>query len=164
MDFDFQLVNSLSQTASGVAGAIRQTADAVARLKGLAKPSEGRSDAEIESAVDQVALAVENANLKNQLLEAQVTILSDAIRKANEAQAQLERYRLHETQSGEFVYLLKETDGAGEPAHSICPTCFQNGRKSILHGDRFLKRCEPCEATFHFDRRPNPPSRRVAVV
>lgn len=33
-----------------------------------------------------------------------------------------------------FAYVLKDDAGSTEPAHSICPDCYEDGRKSILQG------------------------------
>lgn len=163
MDFDFELMKGLSDTVARAAGAVRQVADAFASLKGVTKSPHGRSEAEVEAAIAQVTLAIENANLNNRLLDAQVAMLADAIRKANEAQAQLDRYQLWETEMGNLVYRLKDTERGDEPSHFICPSCHGEGRRSILQGQRWSKKCESCESVFLFERQPDPPAPRFSI-
>lgn len=158
MDLDLQLLNGLSESASSISGAIRNAVDAVSALKALLKSPERRSDAEIEAAVAQVALAMENTKLNNRLLEMQVAILADAIRSANEAQAQLDRYALWETEEGNFVYKLKDAYRETEPPHFICPHCYGEGRRSILQGGGHFKFCKACKARFNFAPTPPPPA------
>lgn len=61
------------------------------------------------------------------------------------------RYQLNSLPPGAHVYTLKPDMAAGEPAHHICQTCYQNGQKSILHqtethnGIYHLK-CNECES------------------
>lgn len=42
------------------------------------------------------------------------------------------RYELKDFGCGTFAYALKQGMELGEPFHRICPTCYQQGRKSIL--------------------------------
>jgi len=50
-------------------------------------------------------------------------------------EAEKQRYELKELPPGVFVYDLKPGTSANEPPHSICQTCYQRGKKSILHSD-----------------------------
>ena len=59
-------------------------------------------------------------NLENQLVE-----ISNWNKQAS-------RYELHELCPGVFVYALKENENDSEPAHYICPNCYQENRRSIL--------------------------------
>jgi len=49
--------------------------------------------------------------------------------------AQKERYELKEFSPGVFVYALKPGMEGGEAPHQICQTCYQHGKRSILHAD-----------------------------
>ena len=49
--------------------------------------------------------------------------------------AQKERYVLKELRPGVLVYALKPGMEGGEPPHQICQTCYQRGKRSILHAD-----------------------------
>ncbi len=60
------------------------------------------------------------------------------------------RYELKGVGNGCFAYLLKPGMENGEPTHSICKTCYEQGRKSILDSrqvfrSRFLD-CHSCKA------------------
>jgi hypothetical protein len=46
--------------------------------------------------------------------------------------AEKQRYELKEFGRGAFAYALKVDAQRGEPAHLICPTCYENHRKSLL--------------------------------
>ena len=48
---------------------------------------------------------------------------------------QKERYQLKELAPGVFVYALKPGMEGGEPPHQICQTCYQRGKRAILHAD-----------------------------
>jgi hypothetical protein len=50
-------------------------------------------------------------------------------------EAEKQRYQLQQLPPSVFVLTLKPEIAAGEPIHSICQTCYQRGKKSILHGD-----------------------------
>jgi hypothetical protein len=50
-------------------------------------------------------------------------------------QKEQERYELTRLEPGVFVFALKLHMAVGEPTHCICQTCYQRGKKSILHSD-----------------------------
>lgn len=62
-------------------------------------------------------------NLKNKLVE-----ISNWNKEAS-------RYQLIELCTGVFVYSLKKGQGNAEPAHYLCPSCYQSGKKSILQSE-----------------------------
>lgn len=73
--------------------------------------------------------------------------------------AEKDRYELKQPRIGSFVYALKQefVDG-GEPAHWICPHCYQQFKKSILQTIRIPNEgiksgCLACgnriDASFH---------------
>lgn len=47
-------------------------------------------------------------------------------------EADKQRYVLTDTGRGTLAYRLKEGMENGEPAHWLCPNCYQQGKKSIL--------------------------------
>jgi hypothetical protein len=70
--------------------------------------------------------------------------------------AEKQRYELKDFGAGAFAYSLKANARGGEPAHQICPTCYENRRKSILQivpgnnartalGIRAVHRCPVCK-------------------
>lgn len=65
--------------------------------------------------------------------------------------AERQRYELKPLgQEGTFAYALKEGAAGGEPAHCICPDCYQQRQKSILqHVTRYpgrtdVRLCQRC--------------------
>lgn len=101
-------------------------------------------------------------NLQNGVLELQAKVYA-AQAKYHELEQKLavyekwdseaSRYRLTELAPGIAVYALQPDQANGEPIHYICPNCFQNRKKSILHRpavDRTNYVCDACE----FDARP----------
>ena len=59
---------------------------------------------------------------------------------------QKERYQLKELAPGVFVYALKPGMEGGEPPHQICQTCYQRGKRAILHADGQQKQLITCRA------------------
>lgn len=83
-------------------------------------------------AAQQGALA---AQMRETELVAEIGQLNKKVAEAENWEAQKRRYKLEELPPGVFVYTLNAEMADGEPAHSICQTCFQRGKKSILHRD-----------------------------
>lgn len=97
---------------------------------------------------DQIKLGDTIIKLQAQILSAQQGAsaaqareleMTEEIRSLKARVAQLEtwktekeRYRLDRLPPGVFIYSLKEEKAGGEPPHSICQTCYQRGKKSIL--------------------------------
>ena len=75
--------------------------------------------------------ALEN-NLKQQAMLETITQLKEELAQCKTWQAEKQRYQLHEPWQGAFVYALKESSSAGEPAHWICTKCHGDGKKYIL--------------------------------
>jgi hypothetical protein len=57
--------------------------------------------------------------------------------------AEKRRYQLEMLPPGVYVYGLRPENAAGEPLHSICQTCYQRGKKSVLHAS------EPSNGIYH---------------
>lgn len=51
-----------------------------------------------------------------------------------------DRYQLEEVGFSSFAYTLKREAQGTEPLHMICPSCYQNGRKSVLQATDALMR------------------------
>jgi hypothetical protein len=79
--------------------------------------------------------------------------------------AEKERYRLTDFGGNSFAYALKPDAANGEPAHRICPNCYEKRQKAILQfkfrnarGREFWK-CVNCDKEFEFGH-PEPPQQR----
>ena len=99
--------------------------------------------------------AVRNAaviELQEQILSAQaqqatlisrVSELEEKVRGFETWDAEKQRYEMHELGRGTMAYRRKADTQPTEPAHFICPDCYQNGDKSILqHVIRHPGRCD----------------------
>ncbi len=65
--------------------------------------------------------------------------------------AEKERYQLREFPAGSFAYALQVEKAEGEPAHNLCPNCYQEGHKAILqtvarHSNGHIVSCLRCKA------------------
>lgn len=148
MDFDFQTFQQITQGTVQASGAMDSVLRMARGFKDLVKSPKGASEAEIESAIEKLALAVENAKLQNDLLKTQVTVAENELRRAQAAQAKLEAYEVRSTPGGAVVYGLKDPDHLPYGRHLACPYCYEDERLSILQGDDFEKTCHRCKAAF----------------
>jgi competence protein ComGF len=59
------------------------------------------------------------------------------------------RYQLVKRGAGTFIYGLKTDHANEEPAHWLCPNCFESGRKSILQWlSAVFYKCPACDKQF----------------
>src|SRR5690606_3853686 len=102
----------------------------------------------INAAAGEIAINEATIKLQRTILEAQEKLLAaqelqaEQSRRVEELEARLaqadawtrerERYVRREFPAGTFAYVLKDGDESGEPPHRLCPTCFEDGHKSIL--------------------------------
>lgn len=77
--------------------------------------------------------------------------------------AERERYELRSPGTGAYAYAVKPGVESGEPAHWLCCTCFQAGKKSILQAAREQDRmstkpwiCPSCKTTIFVDAMTKP--------
>ena len=84
-------------------------------------------------------LAAHQGALAAQARESEMVVeireLKEDVAEMKAWKAQKERYRLEQLPPGVFVYALKPEMADGEPPHHVCQTCYQRGKKSILHAD-----------------------------
>lgn len=142
----------------------------------------------IGSAVSEVKLNEIKLDLQRALLEAREA-LSDAqaveaataarIRELEQEIVRLkdwsverQRYQLCDVGRGGFAYLLRTGMENGEPAHWLCATCFNQGRKSLMQskgngvGNRSAAErgldvtfaCDTCKGSFQAPWNVNPAS------
>ena len=139
---------------------IAESVSAVSAIKAALDIAKGVSALKGEVEINQAII-----NIQRTLLEAQESALADKLiigelrgRLADleraeqtryESQRDLARYRLTKSPMGAYFYELRPEMAEGEVAHRLCATCYQEGRKSILHttvahsgGEMVL--CPPC--------------------
>lgn len=102
-------------------------------------------------------LAAQQGALAGQSREAdlleEIRSLKARVAEAEGWEAEKKRYALEELPPGVFVYALKPDMANGEPSHKLCQTCYQNGKKSILHAGeqsmgQYRLRCHPCDTVL----------------
>lgn len=118
------------QTVMGGLTAALQIARA---LKDISDASERASKImELQSTImDVQSRAIEIQTTHSAQID-RIRLLETEIASFKEWNADKKRYELQESRDGVFVYTLKEYMQNGEPAHSICPDCYQSSIKSIL--------------------------------
>jgi hypothetical protein len=118
---------------------------------------------------DTAAINAKSFELQREILSAQSSALaaqvaqSALLNRVGELEKELaelkawdaekEKYELTELGRGTFAYASKRQTGAPEPKHSLCPNCYQDGRKSILQrekeiGFNELLRCLRCRGAI----------------
>jgi hypothetical protein len=98
-----------------------------------------KSDAERQAKVielQSVILAAQTSAIAAQsdqfsMLE-QIRALKEEVAKAKAWEEESKRYELRKLPSGALIRSLKKEGAKGEPPHSICTTCHDQGKKTIL--------------------------------
>ena len=98
-----------------------------------------KTEAEVAAKIielNQIIAAVQNDLFQAQASYSAVVGRVDELEKelmaVKDWAAQKQRYQLHRFGSGAFTYRLKPEMAGGEPVHDICPTCYEQGIKSVL--------------------------------
>lgn len=86
--------------------------------------------------------------------------LQDEVRKLKEqieSDKRFECYHLQKTALGGFILTLQDAYvSEGNPKHSICPSCRESGRLSILTESPYNFTCQVCKYSAGVKRRPPP--------
>ena len=106
---------------------------------------------ELQSAILSAQSSALAANSAQAEMVTKISTLKEEIASIKEWEAQKQRYKLVNPWSGAVVYSLKESMANGEPAHWICTSCYEGGRKSILNPIQnkegwFLLVCPICKS------------------
>lgn len=106
---------------------------------------------ELQSAILSAQSSALAANSDQATMIEQIRTLKEEIASIKAWEAQKQRYKLANLCSGAVVYSLKESMANGEPAHWICTSCYETGRKSILNPIKtkdnwFLLVCPVCNS------------------
>lgn len=112
---------------------IKSTLD---RLKELVRVRDANQINSAIAKVNSLLIASQDEALKQQseivTLTKRIRDLENQIMETKHWSQEKSRYDLKEIGPSIFVYVLKENE-TGEPIHHICPNCYENGFKSILH-------------------------------
>lgn len=124
-------------------GTIQATVTSLKAAFDVAKGiSDLKTDAEVQAKVielQQIILSAQESALRANTdqfeLMNELKVLREQLESVNKWMDERNRYVLHKSNatSGGVVYaLLKSEAKVGEPAHFLCPECYELGRKSIL--------------------------------
>ncbi len=89
-------------------------------------------------------------------LQEERNLLRQQLAEAQAWNATVAQYELAKTDGGAVVYRFK-----GEPAHFVCPSCFNKREMQILQNNGTLSgkyRCTGCGAEFPVEPRERPPT------
>lgn len=123
-------------------------------IKGGLDIAQGFQALKTETAINQAVIEIQRGFLEAQraLNEAETRHAADLrcigeleaqIMEMKDWEAQKQRYELKDTGQGSLAYALKEGVETGEPAHWICPQCYEDRCKSILkHETLYVGRAE----------------------
>ncbi|HZS83836.1 MAG TPA: hypothetical protein VFA50_13255 [Stellaceae bacterium] len=106
---------------------------------------------EFQSAILDAQNSAFAANDERAAMIERVRELETKVAKLEAWEAQKQRYKLDRLEPGVFVYTLKPEMAAGEPPHHICQTCYERGKRSVLHADEHVNgihhlSCNDCGA------------------
>ncbi|MEI9420621.1 hypothetical protein O7A70_05465 [Mesorhizobium sp. Cs1299R1N1] len=79
------------------------------------------------------------------------------------------RYQLRDFGAGTFAYELRPDAANGEPPHRLCPTCFEQRKRSLLQfightaSDQDFYKCIPCAQDYFFGARQSRPAPKRTV-
>lgn len=141
-----QVLTSL-KAAKDIATAAMELRDSTAFIVEV-----GKLNAQIVDAMNSIfAIQQDRATLVDRVerLEKQIIQMEDW-------EAEKARYEMKAVPgSAVIAYCVKEDEDIGEPAHWLCPTCYQRAKKSILQPEtRFPGRssvlvCHECKAELY---------------
>ena len=139
---------------------IADSVSAVSGIKAALDIAKGVSALKGEVEINQAIISIQRT-----LLDAQESALADkqiigelrgrltdierAEQSRSDRQRDMARYRLTKSPMGAYFYELRPEMAEGEVTHRLCATCYQEGRKSILHtiaahGGGEMVMCQPC--------------------
>lgn len=131
----------------------------------IAKAMKGLHDlADIQTKVIDLQSAILDAQTSALTAQSDQFILMQKTRELEEEVSRVkawdetkQHYQLITPWAGCHVYALKESQKGTEPPHWICPQCYEDGRKSILHNSQkhdrrtqWIIKCHHC--SFDSDR------------
>ena len=138
-------MNADLQSVATVAGTLKSALDAAQSLVSLAGTGKNREQTvklykEIEAAYER-ALTAQGAQAvltqRTSELEAEIAKIKAQLSEREDWKCEKERYELTRlcTSYDSFAYTLKADAQVAEPAHSLCPHCFEQHKKRVLCGE-----------------------------
>ena len=130
----------------GAIGAIKAAGDIAKGIASLNNEAE-RNQAIID--IQRTLLEAQSAALGDKetisKLRDQIAKLQQEVDFKQDWAKEKQRYILSESRRGVYFYDLRREFAAGEISHRLCATCFENGRKSLLHTTKTIRGGEHVE-------------------
>lgn len=106
---------------------------------------------DLQSAILAAQSDALSAQSEQSLMIQKIRDLQEEVSRVKAWDETRQRYQLIAPWEGCYVYALKESSKGSEPPHWICPHCYEDGRKSILHDTdkldrriRWIIKCPRC--------------------
>ncbi len=133
--------------------AINSAIDGLKALKEILKTAIATRDADFLKAktaeMNEALLAVQSSALDartdHSAMVDRVRELEAKLLQFETWETEKQRYELKSLPPGVFVYAIMESLQGSEPSHHICQTCYQRGKKSVLH------QSEPRNGIYHLE-------------
>ncbi len=117
----------------GALGSLKSASDITKGLLGLKIDAEVTAKAiELQGVIADAFAKLITAQTDQATALRRIDQLEAEIRRLKDWAAEKERYELHELTPGGFTYRVKPAMQGSEPAHDLCPNCYQDNIKSIL--------------------------------
>lgn len=87
---------------------------------------------ELQSAIMAAQSGAMAAQAEQASLLQQIQELKASLERMKAWEAQKERYAMVSPAEAVTLYALRESQKKGEPAHYICPHCYEDGRRSVM--------------------------------
>lgn len=164
---------------SAALGSLKATSDIIKGLNASfteAKLNEVKL--ELQRALIDATQALASAQANEATAAARIRDLEQEIVNLKDWSAEKQRYQLHDVGRGAFAYVPKLGMEDGEPAHWLCTSCFNHGRKSLMQfkgngvgnrnaADRGMDQtygCDICKADFKVSFRTDPERDRARML
>ena len=114
-------------------GSLKMAYDAASSLLKLKVSSDVQSKViELQGEIFAAQQNALTAQADQSALTQRISELETEIAQSKSWDAEKQNYELSQVSPGAFAFVLKPDAKGASPPHWLCPTCFENGRKSII--------------------------------
>lgn len=144
------IVGRITDAVSGAGGMIKSTVEAVKDIQSL----------HVDYSVKEKTfdLLTKLMDIQSLLISAKERIieLEDEKKQKEDWELESSKYELISPTPGSFIYRIKEAEKGDKPTIYLCPTCYNNKKKSMLHFQKLVAPmsgiavilCHECKATY----------------
>lgn len=147
-------------SVGAIASSLKAAGDIAKTMIGLRDSAMLQSKTiELQSMILDAQSSAFSAQQERAALIERIGALEAEVARLKAWDAEKQRYVLKDLTHGAFARVLKESERGSEPVHAICPTCYDNGKKSVLQHNRepqIMKqawKCHQCKtevrASYH---------------